>query len=516
MHCIGQGACTPHRGAGESKRHPFSPLKKMILFTPDRRRKDAPTLVEQTVSAIESAIREKTLRPGMILPSVRQFARDHGLSTFTVMTAYNSLVARGLLQSRPGACFRVSRQRQVAATPVPDWVVPRIGASWLLADVFADHSISIKAGCGWLPPDWHDESGLPHALRQLSRVPVSQLSSYGHPQGYHPLREHIAHDLLEHGLDVDATQILLTHGATQALDIVVRTLLRPGDHVAVESPCYSNLLQILAINHITVHAVPRTHDGIDEAVLHNLAQHHPIRAMFVTTVLQNPTGASFSMAGAFRLLQLAEKHSILVIEDDVSRDLLPEPGPLLAALAGPHRVIYISGYAKSVMPSMRVGYLSCSRELIEQFTRTKMSLGLTSAEIMERAVYHVLRDGRYGTYLRGIRERLHDAHDAVGATLLKQGFEILEEPGAGLFLWARPKNRPCTSNAMTTRVARALEAGIWLAPGHYFHPEGREEGWMRFNVAYSDHPRLWQFFEDEALYQDEALPSKPPANASSR
>ncbi|CAM5211530.1 PLP-dependent aminotransferase family protein OS=Castellaniella sp OX=1955812 GN=EPN31_06915 PE=3 SV=1 [Castellaniella denitrificans] len=470
----------------------------MILFEPDRRRKTAPTLVDQTAAALESAIRAHTLRPGMALPSIRRFARDHGLSTFTVMAAYNRLVARGLLQSRPGADFRVSRRKQAAPAPVPEWVAPRIGSSWLLADVFADHSISIKAGCGWLPPDWHDQAGLPHALRQLSRVPISQMSAYGHPLGYRPLREHIACRLLEHGLEVEPDQILLTHGATQALDIVIRTLLRPGDHVAVEAPCYANLLQILALNRITVHAVPRTAEGVREETLEDLARRHPIRAMFVTTVLQNPTGASFSMAGAFRLLRLAERHAFLVVEDDTSRDLLPEPAPMLAALAGPSRVIYVSGFSKSVAPSIRVGYLACAKPLTDPCARTKMSLGLTSAEVMERAVHHVLRDGRHVTYLRSIRERLRLAHDQVAAAMRAHGFEIWGEPGAGLFLWARPPAPRTAGDGMIELTSQALKAGIWLAPGSYFDPDGREAGWLRFNVAYSGDPRLWSFFRRQA------------------
>ncbi|MFT0533405.1 PLP-dependent aminotransferase family protein [Castellaniella hirudinis] len=484
----------------------------MIFFTPDRRRKEAPSLVDQVVAALEKAIRQRILRPGMALPSIRQFSRDHGISTFTVTAAYNRLAARGLVQSQPGANFRVSRQKPAAPSTVPQWVRPRIGSAWLLADVFADHSIAIKAGCGWLPPDWHDAAGLPPALRQISRVPVGQISAYGHPLGYHPLREHLAQRLQTHGLAVAPGQILLTHGATQALDIVVRTLLRAGDHVVVESPGYANLLQILALSGIVVHAVPRTREGICADTLEKLASRHPIRMIFVTTVLQNPTGASFSMPGAFRLLQLAERHDFLVVEDDVSRDLLPEPAPLLAALAGVSRVIHISGFSKNVTPSIRVGYLTCAQPLVEECTRTKMSLGLTSAELMERAAFHVLRDGRHNTYLRGIRERLHEAHDHVAAAMRAHGFEVWTEPGAGLFLWARPPFPP-PRDGMLGLAARALEAGIWLAPGSYFDPEGRETNWLRFNVAYSASPRLWRFFQEERAA---ASPSNPPAKTSRR
>ncbi|CAM5191410.1 DNA-binding transcriptional MocR family regulator OS=Castellaniella defragrans OX=75697 GN=HNR28_000651 PE=3 SV=1 [Castellaniella defragrans] len=484
----------------------------MILFTPERHRGRHPTLVDQAVQAIAQAIRTRVLRPGMALPSVRQFARDHGLSTFTVVAAYNRLVALGLLQSHPGSDFRVARQRPAPQAPTPPtWEPPPVGPSWLLSDIFADHSISIKAGCGWLPSDWHHESGFQHALRQIARVPVSQIAAYGHPLGYQPLREHIAHRLEDEGLEAATDQILLTHGATQALDIAARTLLRPGDHAAVEIPCYANLLQILAINGVVVHGVPRTREGLCEKTLRELAETYPLRALFVTTVLQNPTGASFTMTGAFRLLQLAERHDFIVVEDDVSRELLLEPAPLLAALANPGRVVYVSGFSKSVMPSLRVGYLLASPDQLRQFARIKMSLGLTSAEIMERTVHQVLCDGRHGAYLRGVRERLRAAHDTVRQAMEAAHFEIAHEPDAGLFLWARPRIPIAHENGTIGLAAEALRSGIWLAPGAYFYPDGRDDGWFRFNVAYSEHPRLWQFFRDAAqASQARAGKLRPP------
>jgi DNA-binding transcriptional MocR family regulator len=465
----------------------------MKFFEPVRDRKRAPTLVDQAADAIERSIRGGVLRPGMAIPSVRQFARDHGLSTFTVMAAYGRLVAQGLLQARPGAHYRVASRRRAAAPGATSWVAPRVGPSWLLSDVFADHSISIKAGCGWLPPDWHNEAGLQQSLRQLARVPVAQMASYGHPLGYYPLREHIVERLGEHGLEAGPGQVLLTHGATQALDVVVRTILRPGDEVVVESPCYANLLHILRLNGVVVHSVPRTRDGVCIDTLSRLARERPIKAVFVTTILQNPTGASFSMAGAFQLLQLAVRHDFRVVEDDVSREMLGGSGPLLAALGGTERVIYVSGFSKNVMPSMRVGYLLCSGAVLEACALTKMSLGLTSTEMMERAVYQVLRQGRHRAYMRSVRERLSQAHDEVGRLLRGHGFEVYAEPGAGLFLWARPAEVSDREGALGL-AARALRSGIWLAPGAYFDPQGEDTAWFRFNVAYSAHPRLWRFF----------------------
>lgn len=479
----------------------------MLFFEPVRDRKTAPSLVDQAVAAIERAIKQQLLRPGMALPSVRQFAKSHGLSAFTVSAAYNRLVAENWLTSRPGSGYRVAA---AAKTPRPafaaHWTPPQIGASWLLADVFADHSIPIKSGCGWLPPDWVNEAGVQHALRQVARTPINQVAGYGHPYGYFPLREYVQQFLGGHGAALDIDQVLLTQGATQGLDIVIRTLLRPGDAAAVELPCYANLLPALRLAGVRVVGVPRTEDGLDIEELKKAAG-GGIKILFVNTVLQNPTGTSLSMGNAFRILQLAEQYDFRVIEDDVSRELMPQLGPMLVALAGPGRVVYVSGFSKSIMPSMRVGYIAADAGLLKQLAQTKMTMGLTTPEMMERTVYQVLRQGRHRAHLQRVQEKLRAAHDQLCALMDSHGFEVFSRPQAGLFLWARPPG-PWRERGAARLAELALQDGIWLAPGSYFDSGrdrpgqerpgqdrlgGADTGWIRFNVAYSLHPALWQF-----------------------
>jgi DNA-binding transcriptional MocR family regulator len=466
----------------------------VLFFEPVRDRAHAPGLVEQTVSAVEDAIRQQMLRPGMTMPSLRAFARSHGLSTFTVSAAYSRLVAQGWLISRPGSGYRVALPPRLEVTPptASGWNPPQIGASWLLADVFADHSIPIKSGCGWLPPEWLNESGLQQSLRQVSRTPVNQIAGYGHPYGYFPLREHLQQSLRAHGLHLDIDQILLTQGATQALDIVIRTLLRPGDTIAVEMPCYANLLQSLRLAGIVAVGVPRTPQGLCMETLESTARNHPIKALFINTVLQNPTGASLDMGSAFRLLQLAEQYDFRVIEDDVSRDLLPGLGPLLVAMAGTERVVYVSGFSKSIAPSMRVGYLASTPALVKEFAKTKMTMGLTTPELMERTVCHVLRQGRHQAHLQRVQDRLRRAHDELCDVMDEHKFEVFARPQAGLFLWARPAGK-WRERGAAKLAELALKDGIWLAPGSFFDPGQADTGWIRFNVAYSLHPALWQF-----------------------
>jgi len=463
----------------------------MIELKLERGSRQAPTLVEQLVRAFSSAIEAETLRAGAILPSVRRLAGQQGLSTFTVTEAYGRLVSMGLVTARRGSGYRVA-QRDRSKRPRPvEWQPPSLTATWLLSDVFADHSVPIKSGCGWLPNEWVNESGLHHALRAMSRVPAARLADYGHPYGFAPLRERIAEQLDRHGLPVDAaTNVLLTAGATQALDLIVRTLLRPGDAVVVEDPGYCNLLQILKLAGLDVHGVPRTVAGIDTDVFERIVMEHRPKAIFLNTTLQNPTGATFSMASAFRLMQIAERHGMWVVEDDVNRELAPPGAPLLAAMEGLNRVLYVGGFAKTITPSLRCGYVVAERDVLRELARTKMAVGLTSSEATERIVEKVLTEGRYARHVEFVADKLKDAHALVEERMDALGVTLFRRPRAGLFVWASLPIDPSDAGTVATR---ALEHGIWLAPGSYFRPGDAPSACFRFNVPYSVDDALWNF-----------------------
>jgi DNA-binding transcriptional MocR family regulator len=463
----------------------------MIELELERNRAQAPTLVEQLVRAFANAIEEQTLRSGALLPSVRRLAQAQRLSTFTVAEAYGRLVSMGLVSARRGSGYRVALRTQAERVAQVAWQPPSLTATWLLSDVFADHSVPIKAGCGWLPNEWINESGLHHALRAVSRVPAARMADYGHPYGFAALRERIAEQLDRHGLPVDAaSNVLLTAGATQALDLIVRTLLRAGDTVIVEDPGYCNLLQILQLAGLTVLGVPRTASGIDTDIFERLVTEHRPKAVFLNTSLQNPTGATFTMASAFRLLQIAERHGLWVIEDDVNRELAPAAAPLLAAMEGLSRVVYVGGFAKTITPALRCGYVVAERDVLRELARTKMAVGLTSSATTERIVEKVLTEGRYARHVEHVVDKLKDAHAVVEERMDSVGLELFHRPRAGLFVWARLAPDPRQAPEIATR---ALADGIWLAPGSYFRPNDAASGWFRFNVPYSTDDALWSF-----------------------
>ena len=457
--------------------------------------KGATPLVVQIVEGFRAAIQGGGLRPGAKAPSIRQFAHAHGVSTYTVVDAYDRLVALGYFVSRPHSGFFV-RQRDALArlsssgTPA-EAANYNFDSMWYLRRVFEARALKMKPGCGWLPGDWLFEEGMRRSLRTLAAENVD-LGGYGEPKGFMSLRQLVRDLLAEQEIAVSADQVLLTQGSSQAMDLVARRLVRPGDAVLVDDPGYPNMLFSLRFLGARLIGVPRTPDGYDLAALETLVRTHQPKVFFTQPRLQSPTGSVANLAHLHRVVLLAEQHRFTVVENDIYADLDPEPRPSLASLDQLQRVVYISSFSKTISPNIRVGYMAAPPDLLEDFAQLKMISGLTSSEFSERLAYGALVDGRWRKHLRGLRERLAQSHQRVGHALEGLGFELFCEPKAGMFVWAR---HPDIQNA-TELAYQAAEQDILLGPGHLFDPELQPSPWFRFNVAFTDDPRVLSFLSD--------------------
>ncbi|MEK8046896.1 MAG: GntR family transcriptional regulator [Burkholderiales bacterium PBB6] len=450
-------------------------------------------LVTQIVDGLKAQIDEGLLRPGTKLPSIRQFAHGHQVSVFTVVEAYDRLVAQGCLVSRPHSGFFV-RRRAVADLPGAMAAVgaPQgFDAMWYLRKIFEHRHLSIKAGCGWLPGDWLFEDGLRRGLRALA-ADDADLGGYGDPKGFPPLRELICQAFAEQEVQVHPGQVLLTQGSSQALDLAVRRLVRPGDAVLVDDPGYANLLFSLRFQGAVLVGVPRTPQGWDLPALERLILEHRPKVFFTQPRLQSPSGSVASLAHLHRVLQLAEQHDLTVVENDIYVDLDPDPRPSLASLDQLHRVITIGSYSKTISPNIRVGYLVAHPDIVEDLAQLKMISGLTSAEFGERLAHGALTEGRWRKHLKALRERLAEAHQHTAQRLSALGFELFAEPKAGMFLWAR---HPAVPDAVVLSN-KAAEHDIMLGPGHLFTADLAPSPWLRFNVAFCGDERLYRFLAD--------------------
>src|SRR6478672_11824715 len=416
------------------------------------RESDVP-LVEQICERLTLLVRQGQLSPGTRLPSIRRLARQIGASPFTVVDAYERLVARGLIESRAGRGFFVSQQRLsaplAAVEALPDAGTDAIGLARL---TLAECTDLIPAGSGFLP-------------------------------------EHIGARLVQNGIAAGTANIMTTFGASQAFDLLARILFSPGDAVLVEDPGYFVLFEQLRAHHVRLIPVPRHSAGPDLAVLEAACRAHRPRAFFMQTLLHNPTGSSADAAHCHRILSLAEQFGFAIVEDDVYGDLHQGPAVRLAQIDGLRHVIYVGSFSKLIGPSLRVGYVAADTALIGQLVERKVLSVLSGSALLESFVTEVLDGGRYKRHVERLRLRLERMRRDARAALESAGITFDSGPGEGMFLWGRVPE----ATAVEQLVRRARDQSILLARGALFSPEAAASQCLRFNVCHSTRPPLIEF-----------------------
>ncbi|MDQ7990648.1 MAG: PLP-dependent aminotransferase family protein [Candidatus Dactylopiibacterium sp.] len=447
-------------------------------------------LVDQIVHAIRGQIDDRLLRPGARLAAIRQFAELHGVSRFTVVEAYDRLVAQGYLQSRRGSGFYVAHRSVPERTPERVPLEPgAFDAAWLMRQALDAGSEGLRASAGWLPRSWLDEEGLRRQLRAILRNEDSNLSDYGRPQGYLPLREHLPFRLAESGIAAQPSQIVLTHGATQALDMAIHHFVRRGDAVLVDDPGYFSLFGCLRLHGARLIGVPWTPEGPDTAELERLAAEHKPKVYFTQSVLHNPTGACLSPANAYRILQCAERHDFHIVEDDAYCDLHPGQTTRLAALDHLDRVVYIGSFSKTLSGNLRSGFVAARPDIADALTDIKVLTSLATPQAVEEVVYRMLTEGHYRKYVERLRTRLGEATARALRMLERVGLTPFIAPQGGVFIWAR---MPGLDDAVALAASAARES-IILAPGTLFRPQSQASPLIRFNVVYANDVRLERF-----------------------
>ncbi len=454
------------------------------------------SLVDQIVAAIAEMVNRRELRVGTKMPSVRRFAKCNAVSTFTVVESYDRLLTLGLLSSRRGSGFFVARSEAVAAPLALALHATPSAIDALTPDLYSGVSDALPVGAGWLPPEWYGETTILDAVRHAMKIPANRLRGYGHPLGFPTLRQHMAANLEDELFHVGPDQIVLTHGATHAFDLILRTLTKPGDTVFVEDPGYSNLISLVRHHGCIPVGIPRDESGLDFAFLAQHAAASQPKLMFVNTVLQNPLGTSLSQAQAHRLLGVAEQFDFWIVEDDIYRELAARGEASLAAMDGLRRVIRVGSFSKTLSPVLRVGSICASNSLAPELLRVKMLTGLTTSEINERAVYHAVSARPYRRMVEKLVDTLASARERTTERLAEAGMTPLAKARGGMFVSAGWNVAPSAEFNGKVIADRALASGILLSPGEFFSLQSPSTIWFRFNAAYAaDAPALIEFLQ---------------------
>ncbi len=453
-------------------------------------RKASQPLAQQLAQRFAERIQQRLLLPGARLPSVRECARHHGVSPYTVVAAYDQLLAGGLLEARKQRGFFV-RDRHVStstrqAKAQPQQPAP-VDATALIRGMFQADA-KRAPGLGTLPAEWLDLPMLQAAMRQVLKAGSGseQLAlHYGEPAGDARLRKALGLRLADLGIACPAEQIVTTVGATHALDLITRTLLQPGDAVLVDDPGWAIEFARLTHAGMRLLPVPRGANGPDLAAMERLIEQHRPRMYVTVSVLHNPTGNSLSLANAHQILKLAEQGDFQIVEDDTYAFLAPNHAPRLSALDGLRRTIYVSGFSKILTPAWRVGYLAASPAWVEKLTNLKLLSSLTTSPLLERAVAHCLEQGqlrrhaeRVLTLLDAARQRSMKLAEAAGCRFMA--------PPQGLFGWV-------DVGMDTEKLAQMMMDEGWLtAPGMLFSASRQSSTLMRINFATAQDAQFWR------------------------
>lgn len=468
-------------------------------------------LTEQIVTGVQTWIRSRAAHPGARLPSIRQFAADYAVSRFPVIEAYDRLVSLGYLDSRHGSGFYVSEHARTGMAGMGTCDLSNAAdESGHLLSQFERAGEALQLDSGSIPQAWRDLDAIGQAIRHVSRNDPSSLVDYGTPGGDMVLREHLRNRLAPLGIVAEAQHILITEGASEGLDLLMRYMLKPGDVAFVEDPGYYNLYGLLKLHGVRLVGIRRTANGPDLDHLNAMLAEHRPRAFFVNTVFHNPTGTSISPPVAFRLLQLAREHRFTLVEDDIYADFQADPTDRLAALDQFENVVYVGGLSKTLSSSLRVGYVVANAAIVRDLAAVKALTTISGSRFSQAVAATLLERGAYRKYLERLRRRVAEAQGVAALALEAHGWEVFgaQETAAtaaargyaqtgGKFAWARVPH--IDDSARLAACGEAL--GVAVSPGSHFRPHGEASPWIRINVALVQDPRAQAFFAHAAKLQ---------------
>jgi DNA-binding transcriptional MocR family regulator len=441
-------------------------------------------LYRQIVEQIRDQIYSGVLPAGSQLPTVRSLAESSGITRITVQTAYAELQSGGWIDATVGrGTFVSERARQ--ARHLPDRQQP------VTADVVIDDMLQISRVQGVrslanASPDTRlfpaqEFWGIVNNLQQ----DALSIIEYGSTQGDEELRIEIAGLVAERGVSALPAEIIVTNGATQALSLVVQALCRPGDTVLVEEPTYLSFLNILRAFGVRALGVAMDEQGILPDALEQAAIQARPRFLYTIPTFQNPTGITMSEERRAAVLEIANRHGFLVVEDDLyARIALNGPPPLaVRSLPDGDNVVYISSFSKTLMPGLRVGYAIANPSLLRRMVDLRRATDLCGPSLMQRAVAEFVRSDGYRRHLRRVipqyRERRETLMNALSA-FMPAGV-TWHTPEGGYCCWVKLPEEGIYEDL----YAAGLRQGWAIAPGHVF--SARVGTTQAFRICFGQH-----------------------------
>lgn len=459
-------------------------------------------IYQQLIRHFTAQIDSGRLQQGERLPPSRDLAKQLGIGRISVVSAYNELQAKGLISAHPGrgtfvtgpdfggAAFTVGRGR--ASTSL---IPPHQNIRDMMRMAEKPGVIGLNGGVP--SSDFLPLEAFKWAIDNVLQRDGVEAITYEEPEGYMPLREATRDYVTSQGIDCRAENILITGGAQQAIDLVIQSILNPGDLLLVSNPTYLGVLDISHARRVVPLGIPTDSDGIILSALEDLLIEHNPKLLYINPTFTNPNGTVMSIHRRRQLLRLAQEYNFLILEDGVYHELhFDEPAPPpLKALDETGSVLHASGYSKILLPGTRIGYLIAEKSSArERIVLVKQAADICTPSFNQRIVHNYIRHGRLPAHLDRVRHILKDRRNAAvdaAQKFLPKGSHW-ETPQGGLYLWVElPQDGPTAVELYGEAVAQ----GVAYAIGSLFYATGEGQRCMRINFGAHPPDKIQEGFQ---------------------
>ena len=456
-------------------------------------------LYQQITDGIKALVDQGVIGFDQSLPSTRNLARKLGVNRSTVVRAYEELQAFGYLKSTSGSYSIVQKRRkEVEYDPerksLLEWAEFSNPQARKLHEIFLRYSPegpingksegkAINISELDLDPRLYPMKEFRRCVNQVLHETGSESLRYGNYKGYPPLRRCIAQRLRLHGISISEEEILITNGAQQAIDLLIRVLAGPGKKIAVEAPTYSHIIPILKFNGVIIVEIPMKEEGMDLNFLNNALNKEQVNFVYTIPNFQNPTGLTTNHPHREKLLNICLHHKVPIVEDGFEEDMkyygkVPLP---IKSIDEKNIVIYLGTFSKALFPGLRIGWVTADKDCINRIAALKRFSDLTSGNFSQIVLHEFIRRGYYDLHLKRLhrifRKRMHTA------------LTTMEECFPRTVSWTRPTGGYTIWIKMPKKLEeRQLQEymskhSVVVSPGSYYFSQAPLSQYIRISIA---------------------------------
>ncbi|MCG8572518.1 MAG: PLP-dependent aminotransferase family protein [Spirochaetes bacterium] len=476
-------------------------MSLLLKLIPDR----AP-YYQQIYQQIKNLIEDETLKPGMVLPSTRELANKLGVNRSTVCHAYDELLGMGYIESSQGSYTKVRWRKNVIQSEnrmsksILNWaeLCSHSQETWqhakLMPSPFATKNqdgvinmLPLQVDPRLFPLDNFRQS-----LNQVLLTEGAELFLNGDPQGYLPLREYLARRMKQHSIQVEHKNILITNGGQNALDLVLKTLIQPGDCIAVEQPTYAYLIPLLKLYQCHVIEIPFTSEGLDLAVLETKARENQIKLLFTMPNFQNPTGITTTQQHREKLLSISEKYHFPVLEDGFEEEMkyLGKVTLPIKSMDEKQTVLYTGTFSKVLFPGLRLGWLVADEEMISRISGIRKFCDISTSPLLQAGMYRFCSSGYYDIHIRKMhriyRKRLKTALEALKKYLPQSQIDYTRPAGGYLIWFSFPEGQFTYQQLEDCCKNQQIE----VSPGYHYFWSPQKKIHFRVSISLLDHGEI--------------------------